>query len=637
MVKVIAAFLWAWALLPLAAMAEADGKEDTNVTVITALDMEREKPADLIELLRSKVGLDDSGGTITMRGVRGIAIYVDGFASTMTDLRQIKPERVERIEILRGAASARFGADAMGGAIAVTTRKAAATRRLELVQGVNSSGSWYTRLSGAGGAAPASIGVMGERQLVQGYRRVPEAPYASQVTVEDERTDKQTLEARIGFRDEGREAQFQAKRFAFLTRYGRPNWWEDYDIDTLRFTSALKPSPATELGLSLGHEAYRDKGLRDRGTGTDATGLVPNRWLLSDGSKFEAEVTGAAKGGAGTLRFGLHYGQNADAYETRDYQSGGTDFLLRAKMSNTAAYFLYQSGPWNGVSLDLSGRYDRYRYFDTTIFNDASLVKNTTADETTKRSFNPKAGLRWTMDGTTLNGSVGTGFVPPTPDQLYYADVGPATQWLTNPVLKPQRSLTWDLGARRKFGADTEAGVTVFHTLWRDKIGAMIVDYGIPLKRQNQNIGQAESRGAEIEFSHKAGGGWSAFFNYTHTRTRVTENLANPALVGKELPDMPRHKFNLGFGYEGGAGITTKGLLRFVGPSFADENNTVTDSKGYRWEREPYHVVDLSITKRFNDADLTLAVDNLFDKKYMSGFFWRAEGRIVRAEAAFRF
>ncbi|MDP2155265.1 MAG: TonB-dependent receptor, partial [Sulfuricella sp.] len=230
----------------------------------------------------------------------------------------------------------------------------------------------------------------------------------------------------------------------------------------------------------------------------------------------------------------------------------------------------------------------------------------------------------------------GTGFVPSTPYQLYYADVGPATQWLANPALKPQRSLTWDLGARRKFGAGTEAGVTVFHTLWRDKIGAMIVDYGIPLKRQSQNIGQAESRGAEIEFSHKAGGGWSAFFNYTHTRTRVTENLANPALAGKELPDMPRHKFNLGVGYENG-GMTGKGLLRYVGASYTDENNTVTDGKGYRWQREPYHVVDLSLTKRFRDVDLTLAADNLFDRKYQSGFFWRAEGRIVRAEAAFRF
>lgn len=636
MVKAVAAFLSAWwALLPLVALAETDGKDDPNVTVITAQDIEREKPADLIELLRSKVGLDDSGGTITMRGVNGIAIYVDGFPSTMTDLRQIKPERVARIEILRGAASARFGADAMGGAIAVTTQPVDA-RRFELVQGVNSSGSWYTRLSGSGGAAPVSGGVMGERQFVQGYRRVPDAPYASQITVEDERSDKETVEARVAFRDEGREAQLQAKRFAFLSHYGRPNWWEDYDSDTLHFTSALKPSTAAELGFSSGYEDYRDKGLLDRGTGTDASGLAPDRWLLSDGNKAEVEVTGAAKGTEGTLRLGLRYAQNTDAYKTLDYQSGATDFLLRAKMSDTAANFLYQGGPWRDISLELSGRYDYYRYFDTSIFNATSLVQNITLEETAKQSFNPKAGLRWALDGTTLNGSVGTGFVPPTPDQLYYAEVGPATEWLANPALKPQRSLTWDLGMRHKFGIGPEAGVTVFNTLWQDRIGVMIVDYGFPLKRQNQNIGQAESSGAEVELSHKGEGGWSAFFNYTYTRTRVTENLANPALVGNELPDMPRDKFNLGAGYESG-GTTAKGLLRYVGASYTDENNTVTDASGFRWQRDPYYVVDLSMTRRYRDIDLTLAVDNLFDKKYQYGFFWRAEGRIVRSEAVLRF
>lgn len=621
----------------LSSQAMGNVPDDTNVTVITAQDVEREKPADLAALLRSKVGLDDSGGTITMRGVRGVAIYVDGFASSLTDLNQIKPDQVERIDILRGAASARFGADAMGGAIAVVTRKAGDKSRFELVQGLNSAGSWYTRLNGSGGAAPASIGMTGERQVIHGHKRVPFAPYASQVSVENERAEKTTLEAKIGLKNETGEAQLQIKRHESLSSYGRPNWRENYDADTLRLTSAFKASPTTELNLSLGYEAYRDKGLKDSGTGTDAAGLAPDRWLFSDGDKLEMEVAAAAKGEAGALRLGLRHVRNADTYETRDYQSGATDFLLHAKMANTAAFLLYEAAPWNGIALELSGRYDHYRYFDTTIFNDASLTKNTSGEETTKQSFNPKASLRWVAGNTTLNGSVGTGFVPPTPDQLYYSDAGPASQFLANPVLKPQRSLTADLGIRRKLGGGAEAGVTLFHTLWRDKIGVMITDYGIPLKQQFQNIGQAESKGLELELGRKAESGWSAFFNYTYARTRVTENLANPALVGKELPDMPRHKFNLGVGYEDGAGVTAKGLLRFVGPSFADENNTVTDSQGYRWEREPYHVVDLSLTKHFNDADLTLAVDNLFDKKYMSGFFWRAEGRIVRAEAAFRF
>ncbi len=634
----IAAPLCAWVLmLPLAAMAEAAGKEDTNITVITAQDVEREKPADLIELLRSKVGLDDSGGTITMRGVRGVAIYVDGFASSLTDLNQIKPDQVERIEILRGAASARFGADAMGGAIAVATRKTGDKPRFEWVQGLNSAGSWYTRLNGEGLAAPASIGMTGERQVVHGHKRVPFAPYPSQVSVENERTEKTTREAKIGVKNEAGEAQLQLKRFESLSFYGRPNWWEDYGADTLRFTSAFKAAPTAELNLSLGYETYRDKGLKDQGTGADAAGLAPNRTLFSDGEKLEMEVAAAAKGKAGTLRLGLRGSRSADAYETRDYQSGATDFLLRAKMANTAAYLLYEATPWNGLAAELSGRYDHYRYFDTTIFNSGSLVKNTTGDETAKHAFNPKASLRWAAGNTTLNGSVGTGFVPPTPDQLYYSDVGPASQFLANPVLKPQRSLTWDLGVRRKLGGGAEAGITLFHTLWRDKIGVMITDYGIPLKQQFQNIGQAESKGLELELGRKSESGWSAFFNYTYTRTQVAENLASPALVGKELPDMPRHKFNLGLGYGGPGGATAKALLRYVGTSFADENNTITDSKGYRWERESYHVVDLSLTKRFKGADLTVAVDNLFDKNYMSGFFWRAEGRVCRAEVVFRF
>ncbi len=620
--------------LPFSAAAEG---EDTNLTVITAADIERERPADLVELLRSKVGLDDSGGTLTMRGVRGIAVFVDGFPTPLSDLKQVKPEQAERIDILRGAASARFGADAMGGAITVATRRVGARPHFELVQGLTSAGSWNTRLSGTRDVAGGGISITGEKQYVHGYRRVPAAPYPSQVTVEDEVTHKESLEARAGFREADREVQLQAKRFRSLSRYGRPNWWEDYETDTLRLTSSFRPPPPIELELSLGYERYRDKGLRDRGTGTDGAGLAPDRWLINDGDKLDGEGTATGKWAGGTLRLGLRYGRSADVYQTRDYQSGATDFHLRAKLANLAAYFLYESKPWQGLTAELSGRYDRYRYYDTAIFNAASLVPDTVGAKTIKRSFNPKVALRWTSNGTILSGSAGTGFIPPTPDQLYYSDTGPAAEFLANPALKPQRSLTWDLGLRRKFGAGTEAGLTLFHTLWRDKIGVMIVDYGIPLKRQFQNIGQAESNGAEVDLRHKMAGGWSTFFNYTHTRTRVTENLANPSLVGKELPDMPRHKFNLGISYEGARGLTAKALLRYVGASFTDENNTVTDARGYRWERAPYYAVDVSLTRRFKDADLTLAVDNLFDRKYQHGFFWVAQGRVARAEATIRF
>ena len=102
-----------WSILFLASAVWASSGED--ISLITAADIAREKPADVMEMLRARVGLDVSNSVITMRGVKGIAVFVDGFASSSTEFSRLRPEQVEQIEILRGAASARFGAEAMGG------------------------------------------------------------------------------------------------------------------------------------------------------------------------------------------------------------------------------------------------------------------------------------------------------------------------------------------------------------------------------------------------------------------------------------------------------------------------------------------------------------------------------------------
>ncbi|GAB1395067.1 hypothetical protein MASR1M60_32310 [Rhodocyclaceae bacterium] len=105
----------------LIAGAHAADEGTTDSALITA-DIACEKPTGLGgDVLRARVGLDVSNSVVTMRGVKGIAVFVDGFASSSTEFSRLRPEQVEKIEILRGAASARFGAEAMGGAIAITT------------------------------------------------------------------------------------------------------------------------------------------------------------------------------------------------------------------------------------------------------------------------------------------------------------------------------------------------------------------------------------------------------------------------------------------------------------------------------------------------------------------------------------
>ncbi|MDD3529198.1 MAG: TonB-dependent receptor [Gallionellaceae bacterium] len=631
---------WAIAAVALALLAppgHAGDAEDSNVTLISAADLARERPADLVSLLRAKAGLNDSGGSLSLRGVKGVAIHIDGFAATFSDLRQLAPERVASIEILRGAASARFGADAMGGAIAVLTKGADAAPALEVSLGADSAGGAQARLSGARAAGAASLALTGEVERVVGWRRVPAAPYPSSITVADEGSRHARVDARLAWTGAAGDLAVNLEREDAHYGYGRPNWWEDYRADRLRLAAGRRSGWAERVDFALVWEDWDDRGLKDRGSGTDAAGLAPEHTVLSRGTRIEADLTARFGGEASGLTLGLHLGRNRDRYDIRPWDGGADLFALSADTVNVAGHFLWRRPLGDTAGMELSGRHDHYRYADTRIHNPASSPPDSVGPATGLDTFNPKLGLHWNPGpATRLNASLGTGFVPPTADQLHYSETTPGSRFLANPSLQPQRSVTADLGLSHRFKTGGEAGLTLFRTLWRDKIGVMIVDYA-DLARQYRNLGEAESTGIEAQWQGPLATGWTLSANYTYTASRITADAGDPGLVGNELPDTPRHKLNLALDYEHPGRLSSKALLRCVGASYMDERNTVVDSNGYRWRRAPYCVVDLSLVRRLAGWNLTVAVDNLFDRHYESGFFWQDRGRLVRIEVAARF
>jgi len=108
------------------------------VTVITREEIELSLASDLTELLRFQAGIDlgRSGGpgqasSIFMRGTESnhTLVLVDGVRINPGTLggaaiQHIAPEIIERIEIVKGARSALFGTDAIGGVINIITRRA---------------------------------------------------------------------------------------------------------------------------------------------------------------------------------------------------------------------------------------------------------------------------------------------------------------------------------------------------------------------------------------------------------------------------------------------------------------------------------------------------------------------------------
>ena len=106
--------------------------------VITRDDIELSLATDLAELLRFEAGIDigRNGGpgqasSLFLRGTESnhTLVLIDGVRMNPgtiggAAIQHIAPELIERIEIVKGARSALFGTDAIGGVINIITRSA---------------------------------------------------------------------------------------------------------------------------------------------------------------------------------------------------------------------------------------------------------------------------------------------------------------------------------------------------------------------------------------------------------------------------------------------------------------------------------------------------------------------------------
>ena len=121
--------------------AQEDAKyESQQKTIITAADIQQKQAKSVEDIIFSETGVSrtvDAMGRVgvSIRGAepRHTLILVDGqpvlgdlskYAGAMDEVMRLGTENVERIEVIQGAASAKYGSDAIGGVINIMTKKA---------------------------------------------------------------------------------------------------------------------------------------------------------------------------------------------------------------------------------------------------------------------------------------------------------------------------------------------------------------------------------------------------------------------------------------------------------------------------------------------------------------------------------
>jgi vitamin B12 transporter len=555
----------------------------SDVVVIERAEIEKSTGRTLSEILARVPGVQFSsnGGlgknsSINIRGTetRHTILLIDGvrYGSATTGTPawdNIPVDMIERIEVLKGPASALYGSQAVGGVVQIFLRKG---------------------VKGLSPYASVTLGSEKYRQLATGFTGgTAEVSYVLGL--------QKTREA--GFSATNSKAQF-----------GNFNPDRDgFDQDALNASVAYQINPAWMLDAGL---LYADS--------LSQTDDGPNRDTRYAGrtSVVRAGVEGRVLPGWKTQ---LRYSQSVDSSKAIE----AAPFQFPSLFKTTQNQWTWQNDVDTPIGVALAGVEHLTQQVDST-------TKYTVTKRDVSSYFaglNGSAGRHsWQVNarhdqnsqfggsntgfagygfGITpawrVNASYGTSFVAPTFNQLYF----PASAFFVgNPLLQPERGRNTDLGVTW-----TEGGQTVKLVKYDNKIRDIIVSSGITLA----NFARARIDGYSLSYA-------GAFGPLNLNASLDSLDPRNEA-TGKRLPRRSASQVRLGADYAAGAWTYGGSILR-VGGSFDDAANL--KPLGAYTTADVF--TDYAISR---DWKLQAKLNNLTDRQYetVSGFNQPGRGVFV--------
>ncbi len=602
-----------------------------SVTVLTAKKLATKNRQNVYDALRNEVGLDFVSSTgvahqvePTIRGVGGsfsgstTLTLVDGLPSDTASssvighggLNFASLQDVERVEVLRGPASALYGYGAIGGVLNVISKRwkgeagAAVdasygshnTQKLGAAVGTTSD-NFDVRLSAYGAKsdgfvatpAPDRFGGLdaGPRDwredrfvLLSGFRPADNHEVTldlrqygtrSAGTYGGRPNDRLNLDgnsATVGYRfDLSDVTNIQAKFRATHLR-------QAYSFDNGDWNGQAVPSQVTAPDLPLAHYGGRT---------TNATKLL----VQVDTRPF-----------AGNQLI-VGYGHDSGDYQTDDTDVGGATGLKGSK-DKADALFVQDEHEFGPFRLTAGVRYDRLHFAPDTV-NGVPLNGNASTDNV----VTPRLGGRYHLNASTsFYASAGTAYLPALNKFKF---VQPSTTRVDNPNLKPERSTSYEIGMNNSL-AFGKLITSIYHTEYKDKI--TLGSDPVSGLNQWQNVAVTKINGIEFSYAGDLGNGWQPYANFSYTRSR---DYAKPGMSATQSTRVAPRKLNLGVTYEPNATWSATLEGRAVSDMYF---NSVTPAQ----HTGGYFIADAKVSMKLpvgNDKwEVFGACNNLTDKKY---------------------
>jgi vitamin B12 transporter len=562
----------------------AEREIGSSVTVITEEEIKAKGYTTVREVLKGSLGLDvvstggpGAGTSVFLRGANSYhtLVLIDGMEASdpsqtqrQYDLAQLTVGNIERVEIVRGPQSVLYGADAMGGVINIITK-----RRKEPTFYFGAEGGSYStarQFLGLGaGNEWIDFSLDCSHIRTDGFS-ASDADLPG--NMEDDAWENTTVSSRLGLAptdwlDMGVSFRFHDGRTELDDGGGPNNDLEKYHVDKQEVF--IRPNLQVNLFDGLWEQ-------------TLAYGLtIHNRY-------YDDHPWGDSK----------YYGQK--------HEISWQHNLYLHKVNTLTLGVEYEREGMESTYFDQDSTYtcslfaqDQIKLFDIS-FTTVGIRWDNHEEFGDHVTFRVAQAFVFDKIGTTIKGSVGTGFRAPSLYELYssYGD----------PNFDPEESVGWDVGAEQSLFDDRiTLGVTYFHNEFDDLIDFNLVTY------LYEQVDHAETWGVESFIKVFPFKDLSARVMYTYTNTDDDEGLP--------LLRRPMHKggLNVCYRFLDERGTANLDVL-FVGK----RDDSVG---GERVDLDEYVVVNLGASFKIHKyVELFAHIENLFDEDYEEAFGYGTPG-----------
>lgn len=591
-------------------------------------------------------------GAHTSFGVVGVRVYVDGIPATLPDgqgqITNIDLGSVERIEILRGPASALYG-NSSGGVIQIFTETGAGAPSLTTSLAGGSYGEVREGLKAQGAAGPLDYVIDADHFQTAGYRDHSAAVrniVNAKITYAIDPDSRMTLILNSVDQPEAQDplgqtrAEYTADPRAVDPAALEFNTRKTVDQSQGGLIYERRIDDADSLRVLLYQGERNIEQFQAIPLATEANVLSPGGVIALARSYDGTDVRWTRQSSVGGTPYTLVGGVSYDALrENRlgfnNFSQGllGVEGLLRRAQSNDVANFdqylqgsLEFSDAW-GATLGMRHSLISFDSVDDHVLANEPSGSGRTRYEATlpvaELLYAPSADWRF-------HASAGRGFETPTLDELAYRPNGlPGLNF----SLQPATSDNYELGAKSRNTLIGEANAAVFLINTANEIVTQTNSGG---RSTFQNAGTTRRTGLELGATQKLDSNWRTEEAYTYLDAYYRQSFLTCANVpcsaphqlvpaGNRLPGTARSTLFGSLAWMPPLGWQAGVEARFLSQVYANDANTGRAAGYAIASAHVAYVVQLASVS----LSTFLRVDNMFNRNYI--------GSVIVDETSSRF